>query len=314
MSLILGAYPIEPDDPDQRRRLFELLGASGLYGGLELPYHSAGGVEWPDGAPRDWRAVITAIPGTMNRMSADPVFGLASEDAEGRARAINFAAGIRDYVEAVAAAGPLPVAVELHSAPRAGGRVDALAESLALLAAWDWSGAKLVVEHCDARRPSWAPEKGFLELEDEIAAVAGVEAATGTPVGITINWARSAIEGRSADRATRHIESARAAGVLSGVMFSSCSPVATDFGYPWIDAHLPSREVEGSPGSSLLTADRIRESVAAAGSLDYLGLKIGLGPTPLGIQDRVARLATMGKAIAESAAAQRRAAPAVERP
>ena len=78
VSLILGAYPIEPDDPGQSRRLFELLGASGLYGGLELPYHSTGGVRWPEGAPRDWRAVVTAIPGTMNRMGADPVFGLAS--------------------------------------------------------------------------------------------------------------------------------------------------------------------------------------------------------------------------------------------
>jgi hypothetical protein len=304
VSLILGAYPIEPDDPGQRRRLFELLGASGLYGGLELPYHSTGGVRWPEGAPRDWRAVVTAIPGTMHRMGADPAFGLASEDAEGRARAIDFAAGIRDYVAAVAAAGPLQVAVELHSAPRAGGRLDALAESLTLLAAWDWSGAKLVIEHCDAPRPSWAPEKGFLELDDEIAAVAAVAAAAGTCLGITINWARSAIEGRSPDTAVRHIESARTAGVLSGVMFSGCSPVATDFGYPWIDAHLPAREVEGAPNSSLLTADRIRESVVAAGPVDYLGLKIGLLPASLGVEARVARLATMAKDITESAAAR----------
>ena len=304
MSLILGAYPIEPDDPGQSRRLFELLGASGLYGGLELPYHSTGGVGWPEGAPRDWRAVITAIPGTMNRMGADPVFGLASEDAEGRARAIDFAAGIRDYVAAVAAAGPLQVAVELHSAPRAGGCLDALAESLTLLAAWDWSGAKLVIEHCDAPRPSWTPEKGFLELDDEIAVLAAVAAVAGTRLGITINWARSAIEGRSPDTAVRHIESARKAGVLSGVMFSGCSPVATDFGYPWIDAHLPAREVEGAPNSSLLTADRIRESVVAAGPVDYLGLKIGLRPASLGVEAQVARLATMAKDITDSAAAR----------
>jgi len=304
VDLILGAYPIEPDDPGQRRRLFELLGASGLYGGLELPYYSTGGIPWPEGAPRDWRAVVTAIPGTMNRMGTDPVFGLASEDAEGRARAIDFAAGIRDHVAAVAAAGPLPVAVELHSAPRAGGHLDALAESLTLLAAWDWSGARLVIEHCDAPRPSWTPEKGFLELDDEIAAVAAAIAATGSRFGITINWARSAIEGRSPETAVRHIESARTAGVLSGVMFSGCSPVATDFGYPWIDAHLPAREVEGAPNSSLLTAERIRESIVAAGPVDYLGLKIGLRPASLGVEAQVARLATMAKDITHSTAAR----------
>ena len=161
-----------------------------------------------------------------------------------------------------------------------------------------------MIEHCDAPRPSWTPEKGFLELDDEIAAVAAATAAAGTRLGITINWARSAIEGRSPDTAVRHIESARTAGVLSGVMFSGCSPVATDFGYPWIDAHLPAREVEGAPNSSLLTADRIRESVVAAGPVDYLGLKIGLRPASLGVEAQVARLATMAKDITESAAAR----------
>jgi len=87
-------------------------------------------------------------------------------------------------------------------------------------------------------------------------------------------------------------------------MFSGCSPVATDFGYPWIDAHLPAREVEGTPNSSLLTADRIPESVVAAGPVDYLGLKIRLRPASLGVEAQVARLATMAKDITDSAAAR----------
>jgi hypothetical protein len=301
VTLILGAYPIEPDDRDQRHQLFELLGACGLYGGLELPYSATSGARWPDGAPLDWRAVVTAIPGTMQRMSADPTFGLASTNAEGRARAIGFAAEICDYVAEMAVAGPQQLAVELHSAPRGLGSRDALAESLTLLAGWDWSGATLVIEHCDAPRPTWTPEKGFLELDDEIAAVAEATAATGTRLGITINWARSAIEGHGPEAPVRHVEAARAAGVLSGVMFSSCSPLATDFGYPWIDAHLPAREVEGAPGSTLLTAGAIRACVAAAGPVDYLGLKIGLRPASLGVEALVSRLATMATEITEAA-------------
>src|SRR5450756_1748773 len=109
-------------------------------------------------------------------------------------------------------------------------------------------------------RPSIADRAQLIVIPKRVPAAAAT-AAAGTRLGITINWARSAIEGRSPDTAVRHIESARTAGVLSGVMFSGCSPVATDFGYPWIDAHLPAREVEGAPNSSLLTADRIRESV-----------------------------------------------------
>jgi hypothetical protein len=85
------------------------------------------------------------------------------------------------------------VAVELHSAPTRGpagvsSSVASFRVSLGELSGWDWHGAALVVEHCDAWNADHAPAKGFLSLQDELAAIEGM------PVGISINWARSVRE------------------------------------------------------------------------------------------------------------------------
>ena len=60
---------------------------------------------------------------------------------------------------------------------------------------WDWSGATLVVEHCDKYIPEQNPEKGFLSLESEIDIVAEVG------IGIHLNWGRSVVKGRCAQAA-----------------------------------------------------------------------------------------------------------------
>ena len=91
-----------------------------------------------------------------------------------------------------------------------------------------------------------------------------------------MNWGRSVIEGHDPHTAAVHIETARRAGVLSGVMFSGCSPQETKFGYAWIDAHLPPQEIQDAPKSSLSDRHQIQGCLSAAGSPAMVGFKIGL--------------------------------------
>lgn len=278
MPLVAGAYPCYFADADANREFLATLGRDQRFGSLELPIRGTDDdLAWPDGAPADWGTVITQIPGTMGRMATDSEFGLASTSERGRAEAIDFARHTFERAQALKDAGHPVIAVELHSAPRGGGSASALAESLAHIAWWGWGDTWLVIEHCDAPRPGSVPQKGFLELADEIEVVGSVRSSSQTRVGVTINWARSVIEARSVEAGYAHIIQAREAGVLAGVMFSSVSPEATSFGEPWIDAHLAPRGVPGAPESSLLTADIVRLCIDALPSdLAYLGFKVGL--------------------------------------
>lgn len=297
MSLVVGTYPIDPVDPAESRRFYEELDRSGLYGALELPVDATGARAVPAAVPDDWSLVLTAIPGTMQLMGADPDFGLASTDERGRRRALDFAAALRVDVMRLAGTGRRTLAVQLHSAPRGTGSKIALRDSLHELLTWDWAGAAITIEHCDALVEDHAPEKGFLSLDDEIDTVRQLAPATSTPVGITINWARSVIETRDPEAAVRHVARAAEADVLVGLMFSSCAPTATDFGYAWIDAHLPAREVPDAPAESLLTTTDIRECLSVAGPMAYTGLKIDLRPRGLPAAELAARVNAMGVTI-----------------
>ena len=102
------------------------------------------------------------------------------------------------------------IAVEIHSAPNRGAAKDvgnsssaaSFAASLKELLSWDWQGAKLVVEHCDAYTQDHTPQKGFLGLDEEIEAV-NIANSGGdrTRIGVCINWARSVIETRNTQTA-----------------------------------------------------------------------------------------------------------------
>ena len=53
--------------------------------------------------PDHWEHnTVTAIPGTKERVWADPAAGLASRDADGRAAALEFIRSIRDAVDRLA--------------------------------------------------------------------------------------------------------------------------------------------------------------------------------------------------------------------
>ncbi|MCX6499562.1 MAG: DUF4862 family protein [Arthrobacter sp.] len=309
MSLIVGAYPAQGSGTLQRQ-FFEELGRIPSIRGLELPYRAAGGDPWPAGAPAAWSAVVTSIPGTMQRSALDDRFGLASRDPGGRRAALDFVAGMQDYVAALVGSGHRVEAVELHSAPPLHASSDAFTESLNEVLDWDWHGAGIVVEHCDAPRSGSAPEKGFLSFDAEVQIIRRLRDQGRKGITVLVNWARSVIETGRSRTAADHLRYAREAGVLGGLMFSGCSPETTEFGYPWIDAHLPAVEVQGAPASSLLNGGEIARCLRAAGELPITGFKIGLPQDAVSPAERVERLRQMCTLVADAA----RASGDAERP
>lgn len=283
MKLVAGAYAASPTlhswNPSLESTYLSRVAAIPELDGLEIPWSGAVHPHDPEwllaNLPRGLDLVVTAIPGTVGRLAADPTFGLASHNAAGRADAVQFAARLRDDVHRLVDAGRVAhvIAVEVHSAPlRSAGGVAEFADSLGQLSEWDWAGASLVVEHCDALVVGQSPAKGYLTLEEEI------EAARQSGVGVSLNWGRSAIELRDGDAVVEHTRLARESGLLRGVIFSGASGRDGRLGGAWEDRHHPlddaSSPLWGDP-TSLLTRDRLRATLAASGPLDWVGLKFG---------------------------------------
>ena len=323
-NYVVGSYATSPSglpqngpfDEAAERAFFAGLAALDTVGGLELAVFADGRLHPHDEDfllgqlaehGKAWRRVVlTCIPGTMGIMGESPHFGLASEDRAGRAAAVEFVSGVAEKVARVNTAlhraafgvGAAPegqsagrvTAVEIHSAPTQGGDAKGsaarLKESLLELLAVDWSGARLVVEHCDAFVEAHPPQKGFLSLEQELEALTLTETqqtwldGMGQPQpGIAINWARSVLETRDAATSVAHVRAAAAAGVLCGLMFSGCTDdegakgeIAAAYG-AWTDSHMPA---EGTVPGSLLTEAAVRECLAAAADVRgvYIGVKL----------------------------------------
>lgn len=278
MRLVAGAHPSYFTDPGKNRRFLELLGADERFGALELPVHNpADPLSWPHGAPEDWAAVVTQLPATKTAMSADPTFGLASTSVRGRSDALDLTRYTFQRVKALQESGHPVIAVELHSAPLGGGSVKALKDSLTHISRWNWGATRLVVEHCDAPRASHEPHYGFLELAEEIDAVADASRDTATRIGISLNWSRSVIETRSVNAGYAHLWQAKQSGLLSGMMFSSVCPEETPFGPAWMDAHQPPLGLPGAPKSSLLTPQIVQQCLdALPPELGFLGFSCAL--------------------------------------
>lgn len=305
MKVFVSAYalasPAVPWDRAGEGALIEGLAGLGL-AGLELPFTGrlhAHDEDWLIERIRpDWRLLVTLMPGTMNRLREDPHFGLASADAGGRRHALDFAEKARRAVETLnARLGRKAVAaVELHSAPRLGSwarsSLEAFAASLTELRGRDWGGAELLVEHCDAFAPGRAPEKGFLRIEDECAALSLSSGAT--PARVTINWGRSAIETRSAEGPLEHLRRARQAGMLAGLFFSGATPEDPDYG-EWRDRHAP---FSTTRASSILTPAAAKAALKEAGALSYVGFKIQPLPAALAVPERLAMIRAGLDAIA----------------
>ncbi len=298
MKIFVSSYalakPGAPWDRGGESALFDALARLDL-AGLELPYYGrlhAHDDEWLIGRLRPgWRFVLTLLPGTMDRLKDDKRFGLASVDPDGRKRALDFAYSATRAVERLhdrlGAAAVRAVAV--HSAPRLDGsgaksNLECFADSLSWIRSWDWSGAEILVEHCDAASTGRPPEKGFLRVEDECAAVKLSQGAV--PARMLVNWGRSAVETRSIEGPIEHIRLCRDAGLLAGLFLSGTAASDPDYG-AWKDSHAP---FSVSRGSSLLTIPAAREALAQAGELSYVGLKVQPLPVSVDVYGRLALL------------------------
>lgn len=293
MKIHVGAYAASGglDEADEAT-LYAGLAEMGI-AGLEQPYFGTWHRRdegWLIGQIRpDWSLIVTTLPGTMDRLAPDKRFGLASADADGRRRAVDFIESARRATETLhRALGRRAVrAVMVHSAPRLGGSgakssLEGFADSLTDLRGRDWQGAKLLVEHCDAAVTGQPPDKGFLRIEDEALAVKLSSGAT--PAGLGINWGRSALETRSAEGPLEHIARAVQAELLGGLFFSGVTPDDPEFG-AWKDSHAP---FSTTCPNSLLTPAAAKAALAAAGDCPILGLKLQTKPATMAVTERLA--------------------------
>jgi hypothetical protein len=301
MTFIVGAYIASPNfstwDPDSEERFYDGLAKLDALGGLELPFVS--GIHMHDDGwlerhlRPEWDLVLTGIIGTAFSIRDDPSFGLASTSDSGRSAALrlaeNMAGGVARLNELQ---GRQAVrAVQVHSAPprhRHPGSVDAFASSLRALADLDWQGAEVLVEHADALRET-TPQKGFLELADEIGAV---QALGDARFGVSLNWGRSVIETRDPDRVVDHVQAATAAGLLRGFTYTGSADVDNPVGAAWADSHLGFADTSSgdfeSEGSLLTTARARLIAAALPDDLVFRGLKIAWDPKDRSPETRAA--------------------------
>lgn len=276
--VLVSSYAASPAhahwDPALEGRLLPALCALPGVAGLEVPW--TGGLHPHDAdwflahVPAGIRLAITPLPFVMGRVAADPRYGIASPDPDGRAAALADLARVAADVRRIHDESAAEVAfVALHTAPRGGGDATALTRSLNEIGAWDWCGAGLVIEHCDAKRPGQKPEKGFLDLADEVAAIRAAAA----PASLWMNWGRSAIELRDADAVTAQIGEASASGLLAGLTFSGAATADGPYGAAWIDAHPPIRSTDPS-SLSLLDDEHVAAALEAAPGVPWLGVKV----------------------------------------
>jgi Domain of unknown function (DUF4862) len=327
LAYFVGAYAASPNtqgwDSELETSYFQRLKGLSNIKGLEHPFvgtlHPHDDAWFLRNIDPDWHFVFTCIPGVMAALGQNPHFGIASDDPSGRAAAVAFLVKARDAIAALnKASGRCVVdAIQIHTSPKrtnASSSVSALNESLAELVEWDWQGARILIEHCDAFIPNQNAAKGFLSLEDEISAVLATNARFSSNLGIVINWGRSAIEARSAQGPLEHIKLAKERGVLAGLFFSGASGAESAYGV-WADSHMPpSINAPGGLGaeSSLMTETEIRNCLLASDykTLGVLGLKIGIRPSDSTLDTRLAYLRSALDAIdAQAGAVDRQLGP-----
>jgi len=274
---IIGAYPCAPSfhqqGEEQERDFWRQLADTPHIAGLEQPclenLHPLGDEWLLKHTPGEWQIVVTAVMETMRRRASNDGFGLASSDEEQRRACVDYYRHLHNKIRAVNARFPGKIiALEMQAAPLAGNAsveqaTDAFARSIAEIARWDWD-CELVLEHCDAMNQP-APRKGFLPLENVLETLAGVE------VGVCINWARSAIEGRNTTLPLSHTQRAQQAGKLRGLMFSGTTQQGA-YG-EWQDLHAPFAPF---CAESLLTVDRASAlfNATANDNLLFSGIKL----------------------------------------
>ncbi|HEX5793852.1 MAG TPA: DUF4862 family protein [Rheinheimera sp.] len=307
MKYTLGAYAASPNhsgwNPALETAFYNALKALPNIKGLEHPFIGALHQHDDDwflaNIDPKWDYVFTCIPGIMNALGHNPLFGIASDDEAGRFAALDF------MQQACAAIGKLNAhlgrqavtAIQIQTAParhKALSSAAALRASLQTMLEWDWHGARIVIEHCDALVESHTPSKGFLALGDELDVITQLNTSLSKEqqLGVVINWGRSVFETRRVDGALEHILAVQAAGVLSGLMFSGVSDQDSEYG-AWRDSHQPAKHSalvqHGEPGSWMteLAMHNCLAACDAADALLVLGAKIGVRPHSAVLEQRI---------------------------
>ncbi|MCX6129428.1 MAG: DUF4862 family protein [Proteobacteria bacterium] len=263
--------------------------------GLELPVHRESKHDDPwqhlDLLPEHWDYVLTPLPAVMQSLKQSASFGLASLDQGGREAALHLMDEVRQKLTRLNEhCGRKAVrAVLVHSAPSlaheaSSASADALRDSFEKMARWDWCGAELWLEHCDSPKDQQNAAKGFLPLPMELALLQEFS------WGLSLNWGRSVLEGRSPRTIKQHILAAKAAAVLRGFFFSGVAEGDPLYG-TWQDNHAPLALDCPAPWQakkSLLTADEVLESLELIQPLSVLlGIKVQPAPLSLSLQDRL---------------------------
>lgn len=297
--LVCGGYataPVQGSRDDEISFYTSLLSSSPKCG-LEIPLFNSGKIHKSGdediilnalikaGCPS---SILTLVPGTMQSISQNKHFGLASDDTQGRLDAIEFVRKAKDAINRInnALGKKSIIAIEILSAPSrfaegVSSSVASLTSSLIELSTWNLFDAEILIEHCDqgGLLKDVKPQKGFLSFDEELEAIntANKIITDGNKIGVCINWARAVLEIRDVSRPLQLIQSAK--DLLRCLIFSGCSEKPSHEGYgSFLDSHMPWYDnAEGS----LLTSEEICKSILAAktfGKLIVCGVKVTLQP------------------------------------
>jgi hypothetical protein len=273
-DFIIGAYPCAPSfhqlGEEQETQFWRKLADVPGIRGLEQPclehLHPYGDEYLFKHTPDDWQIVVTAIMETMRRRGANGGFGLASTDEAQRKSCVEYYRHVWEKISRTNErfGKQKVIALEIQAAPALGNpsvtqAAERFAQSLTELQSWDWP-CDLVIEHCDAMTQPDA-RKGFLPLEQELK----------SDLGICLNWARSAIEGRNTSLPQEHARLCQQTGKLAALMFSGTT-LNGPYG-EWQDSHAP---FSTFTDESLLTVEIAREMlrVSALESFKFIGIKL----------------------------------------
>jgi len=305
MKYIIGAYATAPSaegwDENKETEYYQQLKENKSIRGLEHPFtgqlHTHDDDWFLENIDPTWEFVFTSIPGVMGNLNKNPHFGIASTNEEGRLSAIAFyeqaqqaIVKLNSYLNKQAVS-----FIKIHTSPTitadTQSSIEALQNSLETMQSWDWHGAKLIIEHCDAYIEGQESQKGFMLLTDEIKAIKNVNKEHNCDIGISINWGRSAIETRSSEGPLKHIKQAYESNLLKGIIFSGASSLESPYGQ-WKDTHMPHEQAFDVPSyakGSYLTIEEIERSLdqCQLKELSFIGGKISIRPNKASVDERI---------------------------
>jgi hypothetical protein len=306
MKYIIGAYASAPsvssNDEISESSFYDLLKEDiENIKGLEIPFygnqiHQLGDDYLIDKLEPTWSNVITAVPASFNFLKQNIHFGLASDHEESRLHAIDCHLKLNSIVHKINdKKGKKAISsIQICTSPSVpkddvSSSEESFKKSLEELLSWNWDGSNLLIEHCDSQKGSNDYQKGFFQIEQEIELL---DEFNNKNLGITLNWGRSVLEGRSVEQIVKHINLSQQNKHLKGFIFSGTSSDDPYYG-SWLDLHMPFYDKLKSDNryiNSLLTEENVLSSLQALDfdGIDYLGIKLQPLPQELiSIQERI---------------------------